>query len=62
MLCVMSAISTLQLTQSDGTEVARHRKPKTQVEKRTWGIPPPPSTSVRLLKRYLSMRPIGRLQ
>ena len=33
----MSAISTLQPNQSPGREGRPVRKPKTQVEKRTWG-------------------------
>jgi hypothetical protein len=36
MSCVMSAISTLRPSQSPGAKVGRHRKPKTQVGKRTW--------------------------
>lgn len=37
MSSVMSAISMPQPSQSSSAEVGRHRKPKAQVEKRTWG-------------------------
>ena len=39
MSSAMSAISTLELMQSPGAQVGRHRKPKTQVAKRTLGHP-----------------------
>jgi hypothetical protein len=39
MSSAMSAISTLELVQPPGAQVGRHRKPKTQVAKRTLGHP-----------------------
>jgi hypothetical protein len=68
MSSVMSAISTLEPSPSPGREGRPVRKPKTQIEKRTWGtlliLPcqqirlPSTRAAVRFSKSFFESRPV----